>query len=56
MTSKANGQPSDATKKFYADLVARNKQFFAENNIKTMRDLDAHTLKARLDGKNGEGK
>jgi hypothetical protein len=56
MNNKENGQPSDATKKFYADLIARNKQFFAENNIKTMRDLDDHTLKARLSGKNGEVK
>ena len=56
MKKNSNGQPSEATKKFYADLIARNKQFFADNNIKTTRDLDAHTLQARLNIKNGEAK
>ena len=44
---KTNGEPSDATKKFYVDLIERNKRFFAENNIKTMSDLDALVLKTK---------
>ena len=33
---------------FIADLIERNKQFIAENNIKTMSDLNKVVIKQRL--------
>jgi hypothetical protein len=34
-----------------AEIIAENKKIYAENNIKNLDDLNAYTLKIRLENK-----